>query len=172
MPEYNPDAAGSLQVDLLPASLKPVLNPYVVAGAGFTYLSPATRYQGRWVRLPALRTEAEVYSRLAALAYGGAGLSYRVRRLLLSVELTYTFPSSDYVDDVSTVYPYASSLSSAEAIVLADRRPELGLPLHDPGEQRGFARGKDNYLTGLIRLQLPLLSAKERQYKRSVSCMK
>ncbi|HEX9956751.1 MAG TPA: outer membrane beta-barrel protein [Fibrella sp.] len=169
----NPSFSGGLQVDLLPASSKPVVNPYLAMGAGFTYLSPTTRYQDRWVRLPALRTESENYSRLAALAYGGAGLSVRLPpRLLLSVELTYTLPSSDYVDDVSTVYSYGSSLSSTEAILLSDRRPELGLPLHTPGEQRGFARGKDAYLTGLIRVSMPLSSAKERQYRRSVNCIK
>ncbi|XWW45733.1 hypothetical protein JYG30_23950 [Fibrella sp. USSR17] len=169
----NPELTGGLVFDLLPASSRPVINPYLALGVGFTYLSPAARYQDRWVRLPALETEGENYSRLAVLASGGAGLAVRLpRRVLLALELSYTLPSSDYVDDVSTVYPFGSSLRGSEAIALSDRRPELGLPVNEPGTQRGFRSGKDTYLTGLLRLTIPLSSAKERQYRRDVNCVR
>lgn len=169
----NPELTGGLQLDLRRASSKPTLNVYAVAGGGFTYLSPATRYQGRWVRLPPLHTEGVDYSRLVALAYGGLGVSVRLpRRLLLSVELGYTLPASDYIDDVSTVYPYAGTLSSPEAVTLSDRRPEQGLPPHNPGERRGFSPGTDRYLTGLFRLTVPLSSAKERKCRRNMNCAK
>lgn len=169
----NPELTGSLLFDLLPASSRPVLNPYVAVGVGFTYLSPVARYQNRWVRLPALDTEGESYSQLAVLASGGVGFSVRLpQRVIVALELTYTLPSSDYVDDVSTVYPYASSLRGNEAIALSDRRPELGLSANDPGNPRGVKRGKDTYLTGLFRVAVPLSSAKERQYRRGVNCIR
>ncbi|MEZ0541220.1 hypothetical protein [Fibrella arboris] len=169
----NPELMGQLQFDLRPAASRPLINPYLVAGVGFTYLSPQARYQKRWIQLAPLTTEGEHYSRLAVLATMGTGVSVRLpSQLLVSLEINYTLPSSDYLDDVSTVYPYASSLRGSEAIILSDRRAELGLPLHDPGDQRGFSVGKDAYLTGMIRLTKPLSSAKERKYRRDVNCVR
>lgn len=169
----NPELTGGGQLDLLPASSRPIVNSYLAAGVGFTYLSPKVRYQNRWVSLPPLDTEGESYSRLAVLAYGGAGLSFRLpRRLLLSVEMMYTLPSSDYVDDVSTVYPFASSLRGNDAIALSDRSPELGFPLHEPGAPRGYTNRKDTYLTGLVKLTKSISSAKERYYRRDVNCIR
>ena len=169
----NPQLTAGLLLELLPASSRPVVNPYLAVGAGLTYLSPQARYQDEWVSLPRLKTEGEPYRRLAAFVYGGIGLSVRVsRQVLVSVELTYTLPSSDYLDDVSTVYPYASSLATTLAVRLADRSPELGLPSHAPGTPRGNRPGTDTYLTGLFRVVLPLSSSKERQYRQSVNCVR
>lgn len=169
----NPQLTAGLLLELLPASSRPVVNPYLAVGAGLTYLSPQARYQDEWVSLPRLKTEGEPYRRLAALVYGGIGLSVRVsRQVLVSVELAYTLPSSDYLDDVSTVYPYASSLATSLAVRLADRSPELGLPSHAPGTPRGNRPGTDTYLTGLFRVVLPLSSSKERQYRQSVNCVR
>jgi hypothetical protein len=168
----NPQLTAGLLFELLPASARPVVNPYLAVGAGLTYLSPQARYQDGWVSLPQLKTEGEPYRRLAALVYGGIGLSVRVSRLLLSVELAYTLPSSDYLDDVSTVYPYASSLATDQAVKLADRSPELGLPRHAPGDRRGMQAGNDTYLTGLFRVVIPLSTSKERQYRQNVNCVR
>lgn len=169
----NPEVSSGLLFELLPATARPVINPYLAVGLGFTYLSPTAQYEGSRVSLAPLNTEGEEYSRLALLVYGGLGVSVRLpNRLLLSVEVNHTLPSSDYVDDVSTVYPYGSSLRGNTAIVLSDRRPELGLPTREPGTRRGFTAGKDTYLTGLVRLAIPLSTAKERQYRREVNCVR
>lgn len=169
----NPALTAGLLLELLPASSRPVVNPYLAAGIGLTYLSPQARYQDQWISLPGLKTEGDYYRRLAALAYGGIGVSVRMPwHLLLSLEMDYTLPSSDFVDDVSGVYPYASSLKSAQAVALSDRRPELGLPKHLPGDQRGFKAGADTYLTGLWRVTIPLSTSKERRYRQSVNCVR
>jgi hypothetical protein len=56
---------------------------------------------------------------------------------------------TDYLDDVSTVYPEMTELASRRgdiAVRLSDRSGELGIePIGAPGRQRGVAGDKDAY---------------------------
>ena len=52
------------------------------------------------------------------------------------LEAAYTHVFSDYLDDVSTVYPDRTGMSSP-ALALSDRRAELGTTPNQPGDQRG-----------------------------------
>ena len=130
----NPDAWVGLQWDVWPVDDKHrTIIPYVLAGAGLTYITPKATYQGQSYSLAPLHTEGVTYSRLPVIVRYGAGMPLlATERFKFNVEAAYTHVFSDYLDDVSTVYPDRSGMSPLAA-ALSDRKPEIGGKPNPPG---------------------------------------
>lgn len=142
----NPDLWAGVQWDIRnPGDPNRSFFPYVMAGAGLTYMTPKTMYNGRAVSLAPLHTEGVAYDRVAGIIRYGVGMpvlsGYRFR---LALEASYTHVLSDYLDDVSTVYPNVEGMSPLAA-ALSDRKSELLLLPNKPGDNRGNPGKNDGY---------------------------
>ncbi len=148
--------------------------PYVFGGLAFAYYNPKAKLDDQWHALRPLGTEGQsgndAYSRVAGgLGYGlGVKLDFNYE-WSLNVELCARQLGTDYLDDVSTVYPEKTELLVRRgelAVRLSDRSGELGgEPIGAPGRQRGVSGDNDAYYTfrvGLVYyiglLQCPSIS--------------
>jgi Outer membrane protein beta-barrel domain len=115
--------------------------PYLFAGLGFTTVNPRAQYSdGTWYPLRNYQTEGKKYSSVALTVPLGIGFSYPISRTFdISLEGSYRFTSTDYLDDVSKSYiaptgdPVRDYFSSREAT-----RPEAGGKRGDPGKKDGY----------------------------------
>lgn len=152
--EFN--AAG--QINLLPKGRRfyqrPQINPYVFIGVGLLYFNPKAEYQGRKYALQPLRTEGVHYNRVTVAIPHGIGVRYMVDPFLnIGFELGYRKIFTDYLDDVSTVYVDNTSFTNPIAAALADRRPEIGLPVRPAGSIRGNPTKDDGYALMQIKIE-------------------
>ena len=163
----NPDVWAGLQWDFWRADNRNhVVIPYALAGMGLTYLTPKATYRNQSISLAPLRTEGVAYSRLPLILRYGIGVPVAAtERFNLHIEGTYTHVWSDYVDDVSTVYPDKSSMTPLAA-ALADRRFELGQPLNPAGAKRGNPDRRDGYVVLSARFIFVLITPSQRNYRR------
>jgi hypothetical protein len=144
---FNPDLNLGIQADLFSFNRHTPINPYLFGGIGFTLLNPKAKIDDQWYSLAPLTTEGVKYSRLPLVFTGGIGVSFKTtERLSVGVELCNNFVNSDYLDDVSTVYPNPDQLPGDIARRLSDRAPEIGEQPRQPGWNRGSAESKDSYL--------------------------
>jgi hypothetical protein len=129
---------------------------YAFAGVGAFFSNPKTHYNGSWVALQPLQTEGKKYSRVSASIPLGLGLFFTLdRRHRIGWEFEWRTTFTDYLDDISTVYPDPADLNSPEAIALSNRRGELigdqtGVPdprNYAPGTKRGDASHNDSYIS-------------------------
>ncbi len=131
--------------------------PYVLGGFSIFYYNPQAQYQGEWVDLRPLGTEGqfkgeEYYSLSPALVYG-VGMKFSLNYVWgLEIEIGGRHAFTDYLDDVSTVYPDRTDLEKLRgevAVALSD--PSIDIPGVDEqfgreGFQRGDSNSKDNYV--------------------------
>lgn len=154
------DGAAQIEFNFLPyfhGSKDQFFTPYLFGGVGFFYFNPKTEYEGELVELRPLGTEGqfkgeEYFSTAGSLVYGGGfkvDLSYEWSlNFMISGRKLFT----DYLDDVSTVYPDPDDLENLRgqiAIDLSNRSiPISGVPdtLGEQGQQRGDASNKDTYV--------------------------
>lgn len=128
---------------------------YAFAGVSGFYHNPRTHYNGEWVNLRPLETEGKSYSTISAAIPLGIGLFFTVEKHhRIGWEFDWRTTFTDYLDDVSSNYADPSTLSSPEAVLLANRRGELGnaegVPdpkNYAPGSKRGDPSHNDSYLT-------------------------
>ncbi|MEO1052811.1 MAG: DUF6089 family protein [Bacteroidota bacterium] len=146
-------------VNLLPNGLRfyqrfPI-NPYAFAGLGFTYFEPrAERSNGEFQRLRPLQTEGNSYGPVTLVIPAGAGVKFKVSPFInIALEGGFRFTFTDYLDDVSTVFVDNSSFTDPIAAELADRRPEIGLPLRPEGSTRGNPDDNDAYFVANVKLE-------------------
>lgn len=165
---FNPDVWVGMQWDFWRVSDRNhVVIPYALAGAGLTYLTPKATYKGQTYSLAPLRTEGVAYSRLPVILRYGLGVPVlATERLKLHTEGTYTHVLSDYVDDVSTVYPDLSQMGELRA-ALADRRLELGQTPNPAGAQRGNSGRRDGYFILSARLIFVISTPAQRHYRQT-----
>jgi hypothetical protein len=130
----NPDCWVGLQFDLLHQDTVREQIPYVFAGAGVTYMTPTTLFDGYRVDLAKAQTEGVAYNQLVHMERNHIGL-----------EISYTHCLSDYLDDVSGVYPDYATLKNPFGAVLSDRAAEIGNKPNAPGAQRGNNAANDGY---------------------------
>jgi len=98
-------------------------------GTAIATSNPKANYQGEWIPLRPLRTEGQVreYSRVIFALPAGLGFYFTYkRRQRMGLEFSWYTTFTDYLDDVSSVYPDESLLTSDLAIALSNRNPELG----------------------------------------------
>ncbi|GAB3041248.1 outer membrane beta-barrel protein [Spirosoma pulveris] len=163
----NPDVWVGVQWDFWPASdPNHVIIPYALVGAGLTYMTPRAVFSEQLVSLAPLQTEGVKYNRLPFIARYGLGVPIQTtERFRLNLEATYTHVFSDYLDDVSTVYPDLTKMDPFAA-ALSDRRLELGLKPNAPGAQRGNSQCRDGYFILSARLVFVINTPSYRNYRR------
>ena len=134
---------------------KPHLSPYVFLGVSLFHFNPKARYNGEWYALQPLGTEGQYiqgagnpgpYSLIQWSAPLGIGLNLRLTQYTgIGMELGYRTTSTDYLDDVSTVYPDFEALgqASGDLAVLLSERSLTGI--FSPGDKRGNPSAKDSY---------------------------
>ncbi len=159
---------------------RPLFNPYLYAGVGFTYFTPRTELDGKWYSLPKYATEGVTYNQLAFMIPYGFGVQMALANTLdVSFEFGIRKTFTDYLDDVSTVYIDNAKLASKEPIAaqLADRTSDLGIPptydsddgVHwNAGHKRGNPDRKDSYIVIAAKLEYtinPLVKNKRKNIK-------
>ncbi len=155
------DGTVQMEFNFLPyehGSKDEFFTPYLLGGLTVFYFNPMAQYEGRWVELRPLGTEGqfkgeEYYAVTGALAYGmGFKISLN-RELSLNFELSGRRTFTDYLDDVSTVYPdlddlerlrgpVAAALSDRSILIPGVNDETIGVP----GRQRGDSTDKDSYV--------------------------
>ncbi|HHS95589.1 MAG TPA: hypothetical protein ENJ45_03285 [Phaeodactylibacter sp.] len=149
------DGTGQLEFNFLPYDHGSSLNfftPYLFLGGSVFHFNPKAEYNGETYELRNFGTEGqfrgeEYYSIQGAVAYGVGlklDLSYEWS---INVELSARKLFTDYLDDVSTVYPDLDDLEALRgeiAVALSNRSPKPA-DIHVEGRQRGNSKNKDNY---------------------------
>ncbi|MFH1004173.1 MAG: DUF6089 family protein [Bacteroidota bacterium] len=155
---------------------------YVFTGVTGFYHNPEAKYKGSWEKLQPLHTEGQgiiegvkEYKLFQFAIPMGAGLFFTIgKRYRIGWEFNYRTTFTDYLDDVSTVYPANPSvLGSDLSQALSNRNPELiytdntNLPakenyLYDPINKVNAKRGNpihnDSYLSTTINVSYVLKS--------------
>lgn len=124
--------------------------PYFFSGIAFTHFNPQAQMRGSWYDLQPLQTEGKDYKKNILAIPFGLGMKFNISyKLNFGVELGARKIFTDYLDDVSTLYPDLMTLRGEEptAAALAYRTPELtGEFGEDPsGLQRGDSGNDDWY---------------------------
>lgn len=135
------------------------INPFASLGVSVFQFNPKAELNGIWYELQPLGTEGQnintgEYSKpykLTQVAVPfGIGFSVQViKHLRLKAELSHRLLFTDYLDDVSTVYPDVETLSSMSngdvAVALSGKRLNGKYP--DKNRPRGNPKFKDSYST-------------------------
>ncbi len=129
--------------------------PYVFAGFNVFHFNPRAKYEGDWVKLQPLGTEgqfkgSEYFLTQLGLVYG-LGMKWDISDdWSMNFELGARYLFTDYVDDVSDVYPEKDDLESLRgdlAVALSDRSlpDDEGMQIGEAGRFRGDPTTKDTY---------------------------
>ena len=132
--------------------------PYIFAGFSVLHFEPKAELEGQKYNLREFGTEGqfkgeEYYSITGGLAYG-IGLKVDLNyEWSINIELGARSLFTDYLDDVSGVYPDMDDLEALhgiDAVRLSDRSwevPELTeSPIGETGRQRGNSNNNDKYV--------------------------
>jgi len=126
--------------------------PYLFAGLSVFHFNPTTELNGETYELRELGTEGqfrgeEYFSVQGALAYG-VGLKFDLSyEWSINVELSARRLFTDYLDDVSTVYPDLDDLESLRgqlSVDLSDRTLD-DITGGQEGRQRGDSNNNDSF---------------------------
>ena len=145
--EFNVVAVGNLIQHRGRFYQRPNYNLYGFIGIGALYFNPKGVLNGQKYALQPLQTEGEKYSRIAFVIPFGAGAKTKLTPFInLALEVGWRKTFTDYIDDVSTQFVDNASFTDPIARQLADRRPEIGLPVLEDGHKRGDPSRKDAYM--------------------------
>lgn len=169
IPEFN-------ILPFYPRKSEQAIIPYIGVGIGFILFNPMAKYEGEWIDLQGIGTEGqglEGYPKKYSLVQLAVpmlfGLKYSVGgRLSIALEVGYRFTTTDYLDDVSTIY-YSKRIlmnNSELAVALSNRTEEYTGVSADylVGTRRGNANNNDGYLTLGVRVSFSLYG--KRAYKK------
>lgn len=117
---------------------RPNISPYLSVGVDYFVHDPQarlpTRLGGEWISLEPLHTEGEginpIYSapyKLSGIAIPlGIGLRFKYNRYVdFAIEASYHLTFTDYLDDVSSIYPNTLLLDSPQSVALSNRSKEV-----------------------------------------------
>lgn len=143
----------------IPEAGKNKFTPFIYLGVGLLSYSPTTIYQGKKYMLRDYNTEGQKkpYPTGAVSIPYGAGIKYNIMgKWTLGADIGYRNPNTDYLDDVSGVYP-------ANPGFLSDRSGEkTGVYIGAPGSQRGDLSPRDTYF--FVQLSLSYTFVTQRCY--------
>jgi hypothetical protein len=133
---------------------RPNYNFYGFLGIGGLYFNPKATLNGQKYALQPLQTEGVKYSRFAFIIPFGLGGKVKLTPFVnLAVEAGWRKTFTDYIDDVSTVFKDNASFTNPIARQLADRRPEIDLPVLAAGKKRGDPSNKDVYMLLTVKIE-------------------
>lgn len=134
----------------VPGTKKYNFTPYFNTGLSYFTFNPRAKYEGTWYNLQPLGTEGQGITTLnnqqpyalnsLAIPFGGGFKWNFLGYSTLGIELSARFSFTDYLDDISGTYVDSRRIErfrGGPAASMADRAPEVGMPLHQPGKQRG-----------------------------------
>tara|TARA_B110000438_G_scaffold83256_1_gene82927 strand:- start:1291 stop:2121 length:831 start_codon:yes stop_codon:yes gene_type:complete len=144
--------------------------PYFFAGITYMRMNPKAKYEGEWIELQPLSTEGQGTSQNDNKPYTlsqisipfGIGAKLNVSpRIAFSIEYGLRKTFTDYLDDVSGLYPNQTLLAQEAGVLsaeLSDRssNPE-GINNTNYGLQRGNPNNKDWYSFSGIMLTFSLV---------------
>lgn len=142
-------------INLIPVngsySRRPIVNPYLIAGIGFTTTNPKALLDGEWYNLREYNTElgfakaGEQEKGIRTVVPLGIGIRIQANRYIdILFEGARRFTFTDYLDDVSTFYPSRQELIDYHG-------PEKGEIAYRLSNRRGELEGEDNYNKGSLR---------------------
>jgi hypothetical protein len=142
---------------------KPI-NAFLSAGIGVLWYIPkglstntyhdgsSNPSAGKMVALRKLQTEGRNYSPVTIVVPIGGGAKLMATPFLnITVSGAYRFAFTDYLDDVSTVYPDVTSFQDPLAAAMSNKRFEVDGRVYDEGVQRGNPENNDGYFILSIR---------------------
>ena len=133
----------------IPSVSQSVYTPFIYVGIGYAGYKPQANYNGQTYDLRPLETEGQSkpYSNNAISIPYGAGIKYNFGGAWnLIADIGYRNPNTDYLDDVSGLYPDKTKMTNPIAAALSDRSGEkTGVYLGTTGTQRGDFRSRDTY---------------------------
>ncbi len=152
------DAAAQFEFNFLPYNYfdrSQWFSPYLFVGFNVFNFNPKAQLDGKWYNLRPLGTEGqfrgeEYYTTQMGLVYGGGFKIAISETWALNLELSARKLFSDYLDDVSSVYPNMNDLKKTRgenAVKLSDPSvlDEEGRKLGQFGRQRGDKKDNDMY---------------------------
>ncbi|MCK6611461.1 MAG: DUF6089 family protein [Bacteroidia bacterium] len=136
---------------------------YFYSGIAAFSFNPQTNLNGKTFDLIDYRTEDVSYSRIGVAIPFGMGFKWMVNKnLALEWQLGFRRTYTDYLDDVSGVYPDIESRFSDGGLItatLTDRSIEWnGSPINKKGYKRGDSNYRDWYMTSTFSLTFRLNS--------------
>lgn len=137
---------------------RPNYNVYGFLGVGGFYFNPKAELNGQRYALQPLQTEGVAYSRFTFIIPFGVGAKIKLAPFFnFALEMGWRKTFTDYIDDVSTTHKDNASFTDPIARQLADRRPEIDLPVAPAGTKRGDPSNKDAYMliSGRLEYYLP-----------------
>lgn len=155
-----------------------LVSPYIGGGIGFFRFNPKTMYNGAEVELQPLGTEgqglpgyAKKYRLVELVLPVNIGLKVYLpsRRVAVALDLNYNHTFTDYIDDVSTVYPnpvdYQNQYQATnpETYNLVTALSDRGINPHAVAEKRG-SPNYDFFMTGQIKFSYILDGIPSRYY--------
>lgn len=137
-------------------------DPYVGIGIGITSYNPFAKLRGEKYFLRKLPTEPnKKYGKTTLIIPVTAGMKFRVNKYSnLIFEAGYRYTTTDYLDDVSTVFPEPNKIFLIDQ--LANRRDEIKVVNQDaydaliPRARRGDKHKKDSYLFVSVKVEIYL----------------
>jgi len=182
---YTAINAGFLDLQLEPFRTKKkwnsgklLISPYLGGGIGFFQFNPKTMLGGMEVELQPLGTEGQglpgynqKYRLVEIMIPINAGLKvyFPSRKLAIALDFNYNHTFTDYIDDVSTVYPNPVDFQNAYQTTeptkynLVTALSDRGLVQHAVGEQRG-GQNYDFFLTGQLKFSYIIGNIGNRYY--------
>jgi opacity protein-like surface antigen len=153
------DGSAQFEFNFLPynhGSANEFFTPYLTGGFSVVQYNPRTFYEGKWVDLRPLGTEGqfkndEYFTTTGAFTYGGGIKVDLSDYWSLNVDISARRVFTDYLDDVSGVYPDLKNLEKLHgktAVALSDPSiaDALGKKLGERGKQRGNSKENDTYV--------------------------
>lgn len=151
-------------MNYIPEAGKNRFTPYVYVGIGAVDYNPSTVYKGTKYELRDLQTEGQKkpYSNTAISIPYGVGIKYNILgKWTLGADIGYRNPNTDYLDDVSGVYPDRTKLKSNISAALSDRSGEkTGVDIGSVGSQRGDFSSRDTYFFTQISISYTFVTQK------------
>lgn len=152
------ELSGQVEFNILPYisnSKRYKFAPYVFTGASLYYFNPKAQMNDKWYALQPLGTEGQglpgekdKYHRVQGAIPYGFGIKYSLGHFWnIGLEVGQRKLFTDYIDDVSTVYPDFNALQQehgADAVALSNR--SLYLKPRVEGDQRGDSKDLDMFL--------------------------
>ena len=130
---------------------RPLIDPYLYIGVGFSTNTPKAQYNGAYVSLRPLQTEGVDYNNVILIIPAGIGAELKMNKnFSIMANVTYSLTFTDYLDDVSTVYPDPADLNSSLARALYERQTEIGGVAPRPGAIRGNPLKNDVYFLAQV----------------------
>jgi hypothetical protein len=157
---------------------KLLVSPYIGGGIGFFQFNPKTMLGDKEVELQPLGTEgqgmpgyAQKYRLVDIMIPINAGLKvyFPSRKVSVALDFNYNHTFTDYIDDVSTVYPNpvdyqnAYQVTNPSLYTLVTALSDRGLNPHAVGEVRGH-QNYDFFLTGQLKVGFIIGGVAKRYY--------